>query len=167
MACLGVHFALSDEDVSSLLATACDEDRLHFLQDEIEERYFQDPGAYIAQSDKAWDAMHRLLSGGPLSYEGGNYPLSHVVIGGEPIYLQDDYIMSLKTPAQVAEVATALGALSQGEFRARYDAIDAVDYGFDLSNEDFEYTWSWFQQVRSLFQRAASENRHVLFTVDQ
>lgn len=167
MSCLGVHFALSDEDVVSLFATASDVERLEYLQEGFEHRYFQDPASYMAQSDKAWDAMHRLLAGGPLACEGGSYPLSHVVMGGKPIYFQDDDIMSLKTPAQVADIASALRTLSEDQFRSRYRAIDAADYGFDLTDEDLAYTWEWFQEVRSLFERAASEDRHVLFTADQ
>lgn len=45
--------------------------------------------------------MHRTLAAGPLRYEGGDYPLGLAVIGGEPLYDEDDYIMSLATPAQV------------------------------------------------------------------
>ena len=167
MACLGVHFALSGDDVVALLSKSSDEERLTFLQEEIEERYFEEPAAYIAQSDKAWDAMHRALGGGLLSYDDGEYPLNHAVLGGEPLYGEDDYIMSLKTPAQVKDVAAAIADISNEQFRDRYNAIDSREYGFELTDEDFQYTWEWFQSVRSLYQTAASEGRHVLFTADQ
>jgi hypothetical protein len=36
-----------------------------------------------------------------------------------------------------------------------------------VGDEDFAYTWEWFQDVRRLYQRAAAEGRHVLFTADQ
>ncbi len=36
-----------------------------------------------------------------------------------------------------------------------------------LTEEDFGYTWEWFQGVRDLYQRAATEGRFVLFTADQ
>jgi hypothetical protein len=90
-----------------------------------------------------------------------------VVLGGLPLYGQDDYIMSLKTPAQVRDVAIAIADITQEQFRERYNAIDPTEYGFDLSDEDFQYTWEWFQEVRALYQTAASEGRHVLFTADQ
>lgn len=167
MSCLGVHFALSDVDVAALLAKPTDEERLIAITDDIEDRYFEEPRAYIAQSDKSWDAMHRALSNGFLTTDGGDYPLNHVVIGGSLIYGGDDYIMSLKTPSQVRDIASALTQLTEETFRKRYDSIDPEDYGFPLTDEDFQYTWGWFEDVRTLFQRAAAENRHVLFTADQ
>ncbi|MBA4147502.1 MAG: DUF1877 family protein [Verrucomicrobia bacterium] len=89
--------------------------------------------------------------------------MSHVVLAGEPLY----YIISLKTPQQVRDIAAALPAITQEEFRHRYFAIDPKSYGFPLSEEDFGYTWDWFQGVRELYQRAAKEGRFVLFTADQ
>lgn len=167
MACLGVHFALSDEDVALLLSKPDDEARLEFLQEDVEPRYFEEPCPYIAESDKAWDAMHRALADGLLSYDGGDYPLNHVVLGGRPLYDDEDYILSLKTPAQVRDVAAAIAGLTREQFRARYDAIDADEYGFELTDDDFDYTWAWFEAVRALYATAASEGRHVLFTADQ
>ncbi len=67
---LGVHFTLETADVTSLLAAPDDDSRISFLEEQIEERYFTTP-EYVAESDKAWDAMHRALAGGQLSYESG------------------------------------------------------------------------------------------------
>lgn len=167
MACLGVHFALSGDDVAQLLSRQNNKERLLFIQEDIEERYFAEPGRYIAQSDKAWDAMHRALSDGLLSYDGGQYPLNHVVLGGQPLHSENDYIISLKTPEQVRDVALAIAGLTQEQFRERYDAINPEEYGFDLTDEDFRHTWEWLQEVCTLYQVAASKGRHVLFTADQ
>jgi len=89
------------------------------------------------------------------------------VLAGKLLYTEGDYLMSLKTPAQVQAISAALADLTEADFRARYDAIDASSYGFDLDDEDFAYTWSWFQDVRDLYRRAAAEGRYVLFTADQ
>jgi hypothetical protein len=167
MSCLGVHLALSDNDVRALLSKSGDAERLAFLQEELEARYFEEPQTYLAESDKAWDAMHRALTDGLLEHNGGEYPLSHVVLGGQPLYGREDHIMSLKTPAQVKDVAAAISQQTEGQFRALYDSIDPKRYGLDLSDEDFSYTWEWFQGVRHLYQVAASEGRHVLFSADQ
>jgi hypothetical protein len=167
MSCLGVHFALTAEDVASLQALEDEQERLAFLQEEIEERYFAEPRTYVAESDKSWDAMHRALADGKLSWDGGSFPLNHAVLGGELLYAEDDYIMSLKTPEQVQAIATALEALTEPEFRKRYDRIDRKSYDGEIGDEDFEYTWEWFQGVRDLYRRAAAEKRHVLFTADQ
>ena len=75
--------------------------------------------------------------------------------------------MSLKTPEQVRGIAAALSGITEADFRRRYDAIDARSYGCPLSDEDFRYTWDWFQGVRELYTRAAQTGRFVLFTADQ
>ncbi len=164
---LGVHFALADEDVAALRALADEVARPDFVSENIEERYFTQHKDDIAQSDKAWDALHRSLAGGMLTWDGGVYPLNHAVLAGELLYTQDDYIMSLKAPEQVRDIAAALEALTQDAFRKRYFAIDRNDFDMDLSDEDFVYTWETFKDVRSLYCRAATQGRHVLFTADQ
>ena len=166
MSCLGVHFALTEQDVEGLLAAKTDEDRLRHVR-ELEERYFKHCESYIAESDKAWDAMHRALGDSLLSYDGGEYPLNHAVLGGQPLYSEDDYIMSLKTPAQVVDVSERLALMTEDQFKTLYWAIDPDEYEEDLSDEDFEYTWEWLQGVRELFALAAKERRYVLFTADQ
>lgn len=67
MSCLGVHFSLSAAEVERLRAFADDAARIEYLQEELEEKYFSELRAHIAQSDKAWDAMHRALSDGKMS----------------------------------------------------------------------------------------------------
>lgn len=167
MSCLGVHFALTEAEVAQLRAFTNEAELLDHVVEDIEVTYFEHYREYLAQSDKAWDAMHRVLADGELTYSGGEYPLSHVVLGGEILYSGDDYIMSLKTPDQVRDIAAALPAISEAEFRKRYDAIDPTEYGFPKSDVDFDYTWAWFQDVRTLYQRAATDGRYVLFTADQ
>jgi hypothetical protein len=167
MSCLGVYYSLSEDEVRKLKSFQEDSDRLDHLQCEIEEAYFSDHEDRMAQSDKAWDAMHRTLSGGTLTYDTGPYPLRLAVIGGEPIYAEGDYIMSLKKPSEVRDVAQALPAIKKDEFRRNYDAIDPKAYGFPKSDEDFEYTWEWFTGVVTFYQKAAGEGRWVLFTADQ
>ena len=169
MSCLGVHFALSIEDVALLKGLESEEARLEHLQEVIEEEYMSDDGsdAMYAENDKAWDAMHRILADGTLSGDGGTYPLNLAILGGELLYTGDDYIMDLKSPEQVKDIAVALAGVEFEVFSERYRQIDAEDYGFPLTDEDLEYTWEWFQSVRDLYARAAAANRAVLFTADQ
>ena len=141
--------------------------RLEFLREHIEERYFEGSRQYVAESDKAWDAMHRALADGVLTWDGGEYPLNHAVLAGKLLYTRSDYIMSLKEPHQVSDVAKALEAITKSQFRDRYNRIDEESYGFPLSDEDFEYTWEWFEGVRELYRCAAAEGRYVLFSADQ
>jgi hypothetical protein len=167
MSCLGVHFALTEKEVAQLRSLKDEEARLEHLQEEIEEHYLGEETQFAAESDKSWDAMHRALTDGQLTWDGGTYPLKHTVLAGELLYTGSDYIMSLKTPQQVRDIAAALPAITEEDFRRRYFAIDARSYGSPLSDDDFNYTWESFQAVREFYTRAAQAGRFVLFTADQ
>lgn len=167
MGCLGVHFSLSAEEIETLRAIEIESDRLRHLQEVIEEVYFEKHPQRFVQSDKAWDAMHRALADGELTWAGGKYPLNYVILGGERLNTLPDYIMVLKTPQQVRDVATALPAITAEEFRSRYFAIKASTYPQPLSEEDLGYSWANFEDVRTFWLRAAEEGRRVLFTADQ
>jgi Domain of unknown function (DUF1877) len=167
MGCRGVHFALTNAEVEHLRSLPSERDRLAYVVEDLEDTYFGEREAYLAESDKAWDAIHRSLADGELTWDGGKYPLNHVVLGGELLYTQPDYIMSLKSPEQVRDIATVLPAMTEGNFRRRYFAINPDSYDSQLNDEDFGYTWQWFQNVRRLYLKAAGEGLHVLFTADQ
>jgi hypothetical protein len=167
MGCLGVHFALTEKETAHLRSLKKEQARLGYVTDVIEEAYFNDHADLKAESDKAWDAMHRVLADGKLTWDGGEYPLNHAVLAGELLYTDSDYIMSLKTPQQVREIAAALAEITEKEFRRRYFAIDTQSYCEPLSEEDLGYTWHSFQAVRDLYARAAIKGRFVLFTADQ
>jgi hypothetical protein len=167
MGCLGLHLALTTAEVAELKSFKDDSDRLEYFQSELEDGYFSQHADLIAESDKAWDAMHRALSDGELSYTSGPYPLRLAVIGGEPIYAADDYIMSLKSPLEVKDIAAAIAKVTKEELRRGYECINPDKYGFPKSEEDFEYTWDWFTHVVTFFQTAAAQGRHVLFTASQ
>ncbi len=167
MGCLGVHFALSHAEVEHLRSLPSERDRLDYVVEDIENTYFDDHPEYVAQSDKAWDAMHRTLADGQMAWDGGEYPLNHVVLAGELLYTEPDYIMSLKLPEQVRDIPAALPGITEAEFRRRYFTIDSAGYGCPVDEDDYAYTWDWFQEVRRLYTTAAAENRYVLFTADQ
>ncbi|MBS0266068.1 MAG: YfbM family protein [Planctomycetes bacterium] len=167
MGCLGLHFSLSAEEVETLRGFDDEADRVDYLHETLEEEYFEKHPDRLAESDKAWDAMHRALSDGHLSWDGGEYPLNHVILGGELLCTESDFIMVLKTPDQVRDVAAVLPGISEADLRSRYFAIDPDEYGMELSEEDCGYTWHWFQHVREFWLRAAQEERFVLFTADQ
>tara|TARA_R100000789_G_scaffold80776_1_gene75960 strand:+ start:876 stop:1169 length:294 start_codon:yes stop_codon:yes gene_type:complete len=60
MACRGVHFALTEEQRSQLLAIVESQgDVIGFIQEDIEELWDTE---WLCETDKAWDAIH------PLSY---------------------------------------------------------------------------------------------------
>ena len=118
----------------------------------------------VAESDMAWDAMHRVLARWEVPAGSGLNPLAIVVLGGESIYGDDDYVMSLKTPEDVSQAAAALAEVREQEFRRHYFAMDPAKYEGEIGVQDFAYTWEWFQEVRRFWMRAADEGRYVLFT---
>jgi hypothetical protein len=163
MGCLGVHFAISTREAKQFLS-AQDDAELAELVEEIEE---EDDSRLAQPSDKAWDAMHRVLSGGSLRPEGGSYPLNHTILGGQHLYQGDDYFVVYVSPQQVQDVAKALLGVEKSWFREQYFQIDPDDYAMRLSEQNFEYTWSNFEDVRRFYQKAAKKKLAVLFTVDQ
>ncbi len=167
MGCLGVLFSLDKETVSKLKSFESDEDRLEFLQEDIEENIMENEPERFAEFDKSWDALHRSLTDGKFEWDNGTFPLNHIILGGENIYEEDDYIMSLKTPEQVEKIAEIIVTVSEEDLRKGYNKIDPKDYGFALTEEDFEYTWTWFKDSLEFWKKAASEKRYVLFTADQ
>lgn len=170
MSCLGVLFAMPKKDVDALLVSKYDEDRLEYLQHGIEEDYldFDSPVLkYAAELDKSWDAIHRVMTDGSFGFDNGAFPLNHVIMGGESLYHKNDYYMILKTPEQVKAIWNALKIITESWFRERYFQIDPYDYGHDVDEEDYLYTWEWFNSSLPVWERAAREDRYMLFTVDQ
>jgi hypothetical protein len=164
MACRGVLFALTESQDEALVATR-DDDEVHAFVAELEGDWDWD---WLCEVDKAWDAMHRCLGDGTLRLgrpDAG--PLELVVLGGGHHYEGDDYVVAHVRAAQVAEVSAALDEVGQEWLRERYDAIDPEDYQGDLGDDDFNYTWTYLQDVRDFYQRAAKAGRSVVFTVDQ
>lgn len=146
----------------------------------IEETFFDDYPEYTQELDKSWDAMHRTLTDGSLSFEEKCRSLCYAVLDGEPLYgtepangefttleREESGIITLKTSEQAAQVTAELPKITKEWFREYYYQIDQEDYGFPLSEEDFEYTWYWFCDSLPFWERAAKEKKYVLFTADQ
>ncbi len=162
MASLGVFFAVDDTDAARLKAAPDDEGVMEVVE-EIKERWNE---KWLYQIDKAWDALHRSLTDGTLDLDGDE-ALNLAVLGGSSLYEGEDYFVILKTPQQCVAIAEALSDFDQARLRVRYDKIDAEDYGVPPSEEDFAYTWVWFEGLADFYRKAASAQRHVIFTVDQ
>ena len=164
MACRGV-FEITEDQARQLRAARGDDGAvLSIVQDVIEQAWNE---AHLCQTDKAWDAIHRCLTDGTLN--GDHAPLGWCILGGEQLHQDASYIVSLLTPEQVQQVAEALRPLTKEWMRTRYFKIDPAGYGTTgmLNDEDFEYTWAWFEAVRDYYAKAAAEGRWSIFTVDQ
>ena len=163
MGCRGVFFAITPGQASALLA-ANDDDSVMALVEAIEETWDKDN---LAESDKAWDAMHRCLTDGRLEYGNGADPLNHCVLGPQQLHHDDSYIVSLVSPEKVRQVAAALRDVTEDWFRQQYRTIVPRDYSPEYGEEDLDYTWEWFKGARELYAKAADRGRAVIFTVDQ
>ena len=78
MSCLGVLFAVP-EDVVRKLGDMLLEERPEYISEELEEEYFEEYPERTYELDKSWDAMHRLLTDGTLSF-GGEEPLAKLCL---------------------------------------------------------------------------------------
>lgn len=119
-------------------------------------------GGLKVDTDKAWDAIHRCLTDGGLDPDGGEYPLSHVVLGGR--HLHDEYHVVYVSAAEVRQVADALRGVDRTWLRHRFDATDDPDYRGARDDVDFEYTWDNFVDLHAFYDRAAAAGRAVIFT---
>ncbi len=165
MSSLGVLFSLSQKEVDKLRAQPDDEARIRYIA-ELDEHYYEKDPERMAAIDESWEAMHRALTDGKIEPGNGRFPMSHIVLGGEQLYTGEDYVISLKTPEQVKEIAVSVKNFNRGAFRKRYDGIDPAAYAA-YSENDFLYTWDHFEEMKPFWAQAAKEGRHVLFTVDR
>lgn len=163
MTARGVFFAITS-DQAAQLRDAQDDDALTETLDQIEEAWDENN---LAECDKAWDALHRLLTDGLLGFGNGAEPWRWVVLGPDELYQGDDYIVSLVPPTKVREVADALAEVTRPWFDDRYRTVVPHDYAPEYGNDDRDYTWDNFLGVRDLYQAAAAQHRYVVFTVDQ
>ncbi len=158
-----VHFAIDQETEKRLLAAAGDDEAVMAVVEDIEQAWDKD---YLAESDKAWEAIHRCLTDGELLYDNGTYPLNRVVCGGRQLYQGDDYTVSFVPAAEVRDVAEVLKPLTAEWFAERYRTVLRRDYSPNYGQDDLDYSWAWFQRIRKLFLKAAVDGRAVIFTVD-
>jgi hypothetical protein len=165
-----VYFALGEDDAKALIAANGDAAVIEVIQEDIEERWDE---AWLRETDKAWDAMHRCLTDGKLACKGKSI-LEKCVLGGKQLHEGDEYIVSFLTPSEVKAVSEALKPIEQAWFREKYFALkkkflwfDLTDYDGPIGEEDFAYTWGYFEETRAFFEKANKAGRAVIFTVDQ
>lgn len=163
MAGPGVFFAISGEQAKALSAAGDDDELLAIVHSIAVAAAEED----LVDTDGTWDAMHRALTDGRLLYGNGDYPLSHCVLGPRQLCRSAGTTASLVQPDEVGDVASALTAVTEEEFRHRYRTIVPRDYAPEYSEDDLDYTWESFEEVRELYARAAADGRAMLFTVDR
>jgi hypothetical protein len=94
MGCRGVLFAIDDVTTERLLAAKSDADVMEIVES-IEEDWDE---PFLEETDKACDAMHRVLSDGSLDPSGGSFPLDRAILGGKHLHRGEGYIVSRSFP---------------------------------------------------------------------
>jgi hypothetical protein len=179
MAGRGGFNAITPEQMGRLLAIryesdldddACDEAIMEEVS-RIEETIDSESLDFL-HVDKAWDAIHRCLTGdqtpgGMVNPNSGTGPLKLCVLGGAELMEADHHIITLVKPDEVPRVADALTKIDKAELRKRFFRLDpkaVSDYPID--GDEFEYTWSNFAGLPAFYRRAADSGRAVLFIAD-
>lgn len=160
MAGRGVLFAVESAEAERL--TRMSDTELMEAVEDLEERW---EDGFVAELDKAWDAIHRCLTDGKLEYDNGQFPLNRCVLGARRL-MEEEYLVAMTDVGEVAAVVAALEQVTDFVLRAAYDSLDGDEYEFGLSDEDFAYTWDNFEAARELWRAAAAAGRAVVFTVD-
>lgn len=164
---LGVHFALTDDQLAKLLSLKSTDARIEYIQEDIEEDWDEEN---LQETDKAWDAIHRCLTDHPpdtpeLESDRGEYPLKLCVLGGEAVVEDSDgYTVRLVKADQVPDLVAALDPIDEKWLAGKYHACCKGAWP-EYGEEDLEYTWENFIELREFFRRAAKKGRGVIFTV--
>ena len=168
---LGMHFAISPDQASTLAHLTDDDVRRDFI-DDIENDAEPD---WQIETDKAWVAIHRTLTGYPAALEyftadeidrHGPEGLRLCIMGGTSCYEGSDYIVRLVPADKVSLVAEALAAIDEEWFGKNYR--ERCDGAWpEFGEDDLEYSWTYFEPLKDFFARAAAAGRAVIFTADQ
>lgn len=178
MGARGLLLAITPEEREGLLAAQSDEERLDFIQ-KIEGRWEEN---FLAETDSAWDAIHRCLGMFPpetpefypndhakwaLPEDHGDYPLKLAILGGRQVTDKEDfYTIRMVDPDAVPDIAEAMQSISRDELRRLYFHHCKGAWP-EYGDEDFEYTFEWFEIVRDFYKRMSGNGRTIVFCVDQ
>ena len=171
MACRGWYTALLPAEAEEILSIEDPSEVWERLDDLFPAA---EADGRILLVDKAWDAMHRVLCGGWLDLTHGDPVLQCVVIGGLQLSNESDWIISYVEPAMVSRIVEKIAGIEKSWFREQFFALDrnpsgahAHRYEGPLNEDDFEYTWSYFTDVRDFYGRAAERGLATVFGADQ
>jgi hypothetical protein len=134
-----------------------------FLSSDVKDR--QRTGRHLVV-EKSWHGIHFLLNGDPWE---GEFPLSHVVLGGTPIGEEDVGYGPARylDPEEVRAVSRALDDLPTSQLLESFDAEAMNDQGiypqgWRDNEEDREFISGYYVQVVDFFRRAAEANDGIL-----
>lgn len=156
-----VHFAVTEFELARLLKAAGDDAAVRAIVEALEDEWERD---WLVETDKAWEPIHRSLTGGTFLY--GDSVAHRCVLGDGGIHEGDAFIIVPLRPREVAEVAAFIGSIDEAALRRGYAEIDAAEY-LEWCDEDFQYAWENFVDLRAFFVKAAAHGRATVFSVYQ
>jgi hypothetical protein len=161
------HFAITPQEARRFLRAAEQGDGpVHDLIEQLMEEQRNQP--LHVEMDKAWEPIHRCLTddtdGGDLDFEASPYPLALCILGDQQLLKEGHRTAALLTPEQVADVAAALAKITEHWLRARFFALPDNQF-HEIDEDNFGWTWAYFQDLPPLFVRALALGRAVLCTI--
>ncbi|MGD0770296.1 MAG: DUF1877 family protein [Tepidisphaeraceae bacterium] len=162
----GTFYAITPDEAERLLALVGNDAEV--AREALDLHSFERQRArFIAAVDKAWDPIHRCLTDGTLRDLGkGATPLSWCILGGKSLHAGKEFIVCYVTPEQVSQVAQALDEIEPQWLIQRYRNLESSGYTGLITNEDFDYAWENFTNVRNLYSKAAAATRAMVFVAD-
>lgn len=162
----GIFFALTALELASMQESVSQGTYREWVDAAYTQRSEHAPSRML-NVDAAWDAIHRCLGDGSLNEDPTDYPLRAVILGGKPVGHDEGLIMRLNEPTVVQHLSDQLRGLDERAFRSCYFSIDADSYLMTPNEGDFQYTWTYFQQVQSFYHEAAERGDDILFVAYQ
>jgi hypothetical protein len=128
MGCRGVYFAVTAEQANDLVSAQSDDEALVEVVEEIEEAWDKE---HLYETDKAWDAIYRLVGDGKVDL---------CALGGEILNTEESYFVVLMDLEDVRKAITIVGGVTESALHEKYLALDFPGYP-GKSEEDWRYTW--------------------------
>ncbi|PFK43984.1 hypothetical protein COI93_09545 [Bacillus cereus] len=152
MGMIGQYILVTDEELSKLKNNELD---IYFKESDLD-------------IDKSWQLLHFILCG---EIGGGEPPLGHVVPLNDSIIDNDSLGTFYLTASEVEEAYSAIQDLNADDFKKMYNFHDLMDEQLyplvenDDSDEIFEYTYSYFLEIKNLYKQAVSNKQSVIFFI--
>ncbi|PFR20585.1 MULTISPECIES: YfbM family protein [Bacillus cereus group] len=152
MGMIGQYLLVTDEELSKLKNNELD---IYFKESDLD-------------IDKSWQLLHFILCG---EIGGGEPPLGHVVPLNDSIIDNDSLGTFYLTASEVEEAYSAIQDLSADDFNKMYNFHDLMDEQLyplvenDDSYEIFEYTYSYFLEIKDLYKQAVANKQSVIFFI--
>lgn len=158
----GYHIALGREHAKRLFGLKEDRAILQFLE-ELKASPEIEKSGRLLDTGTAWDAIHRCLTEGELDPAGGDFPLSHAVLGGKQLHQGTDYAAVLVRPDTTRFIADALAEVEVDAFRKKFFALSPESYQSPLSEKQFTEIWLALLNLKVFFEAAAENLEAVVF----